>query len=144
MLRKMNEKSTILTRKLVSALKEECGITISRESVRRALKRNDLSSRPARKKPLMSVDHAKKRLTFARMYGNQPNSYRDDAIFCDESKMMVYYNNGPTREWREPLKALEKKNIIPTADLLAKELNIYALLRTPWMLHSIWTFCAHI
>ena len=40
--------------------------------------------------------------------------YWDDVIFCDETKMMLFYNDGPSRVWRKPLSALEKQNIIPT------------------------------
>jgi len=36
------------------------------------------------------------------------------SYFCDETKMMLFYNDGPSRVWRKPLSALEKPNIIPT------------------------------
>lgn len=40
--------------------------------------------------------------------------YWDDVIFCDETKLMLYYHDGPQKVWRKPLTALDKKNIIPT------------------------------
>lgn len=44
----------------------------------------------------------------------KPAEYWDDVIFCDESKIMLYYNDGPPRVWRKPLTALENRNVIPT------------------------------
>ena len=35
-------------------------------------------------------------------------------IFSDKTKIMLYYNDGPQRAWLKLLRALEKKNLIPT------------------------------
>jgi len=45
---------------------------------------------------------------------DHPEEYWDDVIFGDETKIMLFYNDGPSRVWRKPLSALEKQNIIPT------------------------------
>lgn len=45
---------------------------------------------------------------------DRPIEYLDDVIFCDETKIMLYYNDGPSRVWRKPLTVLQPQNIIPT------------------------------
>lgn len=114
LLRKIDRNPQISTRNLASELKEECGVLVSHETIRQFLKNNQYTSRVARKKPLLSAQNVEKRLSFARMYIGKPNDYWDDVIFCDETKIMLYYNDGPNRVWRKPLKALENRNIIPT------------------------------
>ena len=42
--------------------------------------------------------------------------YWDDVIFSDETKIMLYYHDGPQRVWRRPQTALENKNLIPTVN----------------------------
>lgn len=114
MLRKINTNPQISTRKLAKELLEECDIVVSHETVRQTLIKNKYSSRVARKKPLLSTRNIEKRYSFALNYISQPVDYWDDVIFCDEVKVMLYYNDGPTRVWRKPLTSLENRNIIPT------------------------------
>jgi len=52
-------------------------------------------SRVARKKPMLSASNIEKRLTFAIEMKHQPEDYWNNVIFCDETKMMLYYNDGP-------------------------------------------------
>ena len=95
-------------------LKNKCRVHVSHSTVRTTLINNKYKSRVARKKPLLSKRNIEKRLTFAQEYINQPNDYWKDVIFCDEVKIMLYYNDGPNKVWRKPLQALENKNLIPT------------------------------
>lgn len=114
LLRKVDKTPQISTRTLASELKEECGVVVSHETIRQVMKKNKYTSRVARKKPLLSAQNIEKRLSFATLHIGKPSDYWDDVIFCDETKMMLYYNDGPNRVWRQPLKALENRNIIPT------------------------------
>lgn len=114
MIRKLYQNPRISTRTLARELKEECGVVVSHETVRQAIMKNKYSSRAARKKPLLSAANVEKRFSFATMDISRPTDYWDDVIFCDETKMMLYYNDGPTRVWRKALTSLEKRNIIPT------------------------------
>lgn len=113
-MRKIHQNPQVSTRTLARELKEECGIVVSHETVRQTILQHKYFSRSARKKPLLSSANVEKRLSFATMLISEPVDYRDDVIFCDETKMMLYYNDGPTIVWRKALTSLEKRNIIPT------------------------------
>lgn len=114
MIHKLNQNPKISIRSLAKELNDECGVVVSHETVRQAILREHYSSRSARQKPLLSEQNIQKRLKFASEYISKPDDYWDDVIFCDETKIMLYYNDGPTRVWRKPLTALENRNIIPT------------------------------
>ncbi|XP_039969465.1 uncharacterized protein LOC120781333, partial [Bactrocera tryoni] len=112
-LRKIDRNPRISTRTLAKELEEECGTVVSHETVRQAILRHKYTSRVAQKKPLLSQINVEKRYTFAVNMVSTPAGYWDDVIFCDETKIMLYYNDGPTRVWRKALTALEQRNIIP-------------------------------
>lgn len=114
LIRRLIENPQISTRTLAHELEEECNIVVSHETVRQAIMRNKYSSRVARKKPLLSAENVNRRLSFATMFVSQPTDYWNDVIFCDETKIMLYYNDGPSRVWRKALTSLEARNIIPT------------------------------
>lgn len=113
-IRKIMQNPQISTRKLARELEEECGVKVCHETIRQTILKNKYSSRVARKKPLLSAANIEKRFSFANTNVSHPTEYWDNVIFCDETKIMLYYNDGPTRVWRKPLKALERQNIIPT------------------------------
>lgn len=71
-------------------------------------------SRVARKKPLLSTLNIEIRFKFTIEHNSFPPDYWDDVIFCDETKVMLYYHDGPQKVWRKPLTALQNNNIIPT------------------------------
>lgn len=114
LLRKVSQNPQISTRTLAKELERECGVVVSHETIRQVLLRNKYSSRSARKKPLLSNSNIDKRFSFAMQNISHPVDYWDDVIFCDETKIMLYYNDGPSRVWRKPLTSLENRNIIPT------------------------------
>lgn len=97
LIRRLIENPQISTRTLAHELEEECNIVVSHETVRQAIMRNKYSSRVARKKPLLSAENVNRRLSFATMFVSQPTDYWNDVIFCDETKIMLYYNDGPSR-----------------------------------------------
>ena len=113
-LRKLTQNPKISTRELATELEEELGVIVCHETVRKTMIKNKYSSRAARKKPLLSAANIQKRFSFAVRNVSQPVEYWDDVIFCDETKIMLYYNDGPSRVWRKPLTSLKQQNIIPT------------------------------
>lgn len=114
LLRKVDQNPKMSIRELAKELAEECDVVVSHETIRQTLLKHKYSSRSARKKPLLSAANVEKRLSFAVQNLLHPVDYWDDVIFCDETKIMLYYNDGPTRVWRKPLTSLENRNIIPT------------------------------
>nr|AAA88882.1 Tc1-like transposase [Drosophila virilis]CAA89219.1 Tc1-like transposase [Drosophila virilis] len=113
-LKQINENPQTSLRQLALDLKNDCNKTVSHETVRKVLKMHKYSSQIARKKPLLSAVNIQRRLNFSITNVNKPAEYWDDVIFCDETKIMLYYHDGPSKVWRKPNTALEQKNIIPT------------------------------
>lgn len=105
-----------------SEFRDECAVEVSHETAHQVLQKNNYcicTSRIARKKPLRSTQHTEKRLSFARAYLVQPDSYWDDVIFCDEPKISLYYNdrhNLKALERRQLFKALERRKTILTVE----------------------------
>ena len=62
---------------------------------------------------MLSPQNIENRVLFARAHISEPLDYWDDVIFCDETKKMLYCNDGPSRVWRKASTALESRNIIP-------------------------------
>lgn len=102
------------TRKLALQVEKDFQLRVSHTTIRNVLLKHKYSSRVARKKPLLSAQNIEKRLRFATEQVSLPPAYWDDVIFSDETKIMLYYHDGPQRVWRKPLTALENKNLIPT------------------------------
>lgn len=114
LIKKIIDNPRTSTRSLAAELNKEAGVAVSYNTIRNTLIAHKYSSRISRKKPLLSSINVEKRLSFALKHVNEPNDFWSDVIFCDETKIMLYYNDGPNRVWRQPLKALENKNITPT------------------------------
>lgn len=113
-IKQIDNKPQCSLRMLAADLKERNIVQVGHETVRRVLLKHKYSSRSARKKPLLSQINVEKRLSFALTHISHPIEYWDDVVFCDETKIMLYYHDGPQRVWRKPLTALQNKNIIPT------------------------------
>jgi len=113
-MRKVIANPRISVRSLAQDIRQECDLVVPHKTVRQVILRHRYSSRVARKKPLLSEVNIEKRHSFAVSMMDHAEEYWDDVIFCDETKMMLYYNDGPSRVWRKLLSALEKQNIIPT------------------------------
>ena len=93
-------------------LKEECDAVISHETVGQVLlKTNILRDQPV-KKPLLSAVKNQRCFSFAMTNISQPVTYRDDVIFCDETKIMLHYNDGPSKVLQKQSTALENRNIV--------------------------------
>ena len=77
-------------------MEKDLGLRVSHETIRNVL------------------ENVEKRLRFATEHVTLPPEYWDDVIFLDETKIKLYYHDGPERVWGKPLTALENKNLIPT------------------------------
>lgn len=113
-LRNIENKPQSSLRELATDLKINLNKTVCPETVRKVLNFHKYSAHVARKKPLLSAMNIEKRLSFAISNLNNPPEYWNDVIFCDETKIMLYYNDGPGTVWRKPKTALQAKNIVPT------------------------------
>jgi len=113
-LKNINNNPQTTLRQLALDLKNDCNKTVSHETIRKVLNTHKYSSHVARKKPLLSAINIDRRLKFSIANANRPAEYWNDVIFCDETKIMLYYHDGPSKVWRKPNTALKQKNIIPT------------------------------
>jgi len=113
-LKNINNNPQTTLRQLALDLKNDCNKTVSHKTIRKVLNTHKYSSHVARKKPLLSAINIDRRLKFSIANANRPAEYWNDVIFCDETKIMLYYHDGPSKVWRKPNTALKQKNIIPT------------------------------
>lgn len=110
----MAQNPKISTRTLAAVLKEKIGVIVCHETVRQTLLQNKYSSRSALKKPPLSAAKIEKRFLFAIRYLAQ-NDCWDDVIFCDETKTMLYYNDGLSRVWCKLLTAGKQQKNHPNS-----------------------------
>ena len=54
------------------------------------------------------------RLEFAKKYVHSPNSFWDDVLFMDETKIKLFTKNTQNYVWRRSHDALREKCIVPT------------------------------
>lgn len=100
--------------KLVSALREYNGNEVHAQTVRRALHERNFHGRSARKKPYISEVNRKKRLEFAKQHINKDESYWNDVIFADETKINLFGSDGRTMVLRKANEELNPKNLNST------------------------------
>ena len=65
------------------------------------------------KQTLLLAQNAEKRVLFATEHVSLPPEW-NAVIFFDETKIMLYYHDGPQRVQHKSLTTLEYKNLIPT------------------------------
>lgn len=85
-------------------------VKVSPSTVRRALRRNRLASRVARRKPLLKKRHRRARLAFALAHLHKPLSFWARVLWSDESKF-CRFSALRRRVWRVPGSALSSRNI---------------------------------
>lgn len=95
-------------------LKSEYNITLSSNSVRRALRRNGLQSRVKQKKPLLKKKHRQQRLLFAKKYKNWTVDDWKQVIWSDETTINLYGSDGRSYCWKRPGEQLQPHHIKPT------------------------------
>lgn len=84
------------------------------KTIRRTLHRAGYSARVARRKPHISEINKKKRIEFAKNFGNKPKEFWNNVLFSDESKFNLFRSDGRILVWRKPNTELEEKNLVST------------------------------
>jgi hypothetical protein len=95
-------------------LKSDLGIDISVESVRRIFRRNGLSSKTKRKKPILKKTHRKRRLAWAKKYRDFTVDDWRLVLWSDESKFQLFGSDGRKYCWVKANEQLNQRQIIPT------------------------------
>lgn len=114
LVRKIKQNPHISAPKLKAQLEEETGACVSASTIRRALIEADFHGRSSRKKGWVSEVNAKKRLSFAKEYQNQPSEFWERVIFSDESKFNLFGPDGNQKVWRKPGTEMYRKNLKAT------------------------------
>lgn len=88
-------------RKLIEMIKIDFKKTVSATTISRILKKNGIKCCSAAKKPLISPKNIKKRLQYVKEYGDWTISDWNKVIFSDETKIMLYTNDGRIKVYRK-------------------------------------------
>ena len=103
----------LIAQELNDSLKD-IGVFVSERTVKRTLDKNDLYGHRPRRKPLLKNKHKEARLEFAKKYVHSPNSFSDDVLFTNETKIKLFTKNTQNYVWRRSHDALREKCIMPT------------------------------
>lgn len=87
---------------------------ISKETIRRTLRKQGLKGRIALKKPFISEINQKKRMEFAKKYLNHGPEVWKNFIFSDESKFNIFGSDGKQIVWRKANTELQKETLCGT------------------------------
>ncbi|CAK9803685.1 Transposable element Tc1 transposase [Anthophora quadrimaculata] len=102
-------------RNLTSEVSSRIKTKISVETIRRTLRKEGYNGRIARKKPYISEANRKKRLEFAKAFVNYDESFWENVIFSDETKINLFGRDGRKQiVWRKVNTEYDKKNTCPT------------------------------
>ena len=89
------------------------GTIVSSRTIRRYLNENRLHGRRLRKTPLLRGRHKKARLDFAKMHVDKPQSFWENVLWTDETKLELF---GKSHQpvYRRKNEAFKEKNTMPT------------------------------
>ncbi len=99
-MRRVEENRHASSLQLSKEVESQTGVTISRDTIRRTLQRNDMHGCRPRKKPLLKPRHKKAHLEFARAHADKDEDYWDSILWSDETKINVFGTDGFKTVWR--------------------------------------------
>lgn len=103
-----------ITSKQLQASLASVNVNVHDSTIRKTLGKNGIHGRVPRRKPLLSKKNIKARLTFAKTHLDHPQSFWNNVLWTDESKVELFGRNASRYIWRKKNTAFEKKNIVPT------------------------------
>lgn len=90
------------------------GTTVCKETIGNTLRNNGLTSRSARKVPLLKKAHVDARLKYANDHLKDEPSYWEKVLWSDETKIELFGLNSTRHVWRKKNAAYDPKNTVPT------------------------------
>ena len=90
------------------------GTIVSSRTIRRCLNENGLHGRRPRKTPLLRGRHKKARLDFAKMHVDKPQSFWENVLWTDETKLELFGKSHQPYVYRRKNEAFKEKNTMPT------------------------------
>lgn len=95
-------------------METQTGKSATSKTVPNIIHRHGLKGYFAVKKPFISKKNRLKRLEFARLHVNKPDSFWRTILWSDEPKYNIFGSDRHRRVWRKPKEALKTKNLNPT------------------------------
>ncbi|KAG2785631.1 hypothetical protein PC129_g12401 [Phytophthora cactorum] len=95
-------------------VKEDHGVTISKQTVRNRIKAEGFNGRAARKKPHLTQKNIKARLEYANTMLKYKEKDWKKVIFSDESSVWLTGAAGRVYVWRKPGEEFKNKCLVPT------------------------------
>ncbi len=89
---RMMETTPRLTSKDLKDNLEQSGVMVSTSTIHRTLNQAGLHGQRPRKTPLLKKRHTKERLIFAKEYLNKPQSFWENVLWTDETKIELFGN----------------------------------------------------
>lgn len=89
-------------------------ISVSGQTVRRALRKFGFVARIKKKKPFLTAEHKKKRLAFAQKYKTWTTDDWKNVIFSDETKFNIKNSDGKEYYWTKTPGIISKDSVKPT------------------------------
>ena len=114
LLRMIRRKRSLSSRMLQGRLVADLGLRVSREMVNRRLLENGLPSRRPLKFPKMTLEHRRQRRAWARRYQNRTLAHWRHVIFADESRFLLYMQDGRLRVRRQRGEVLNEECMAET------------------------------
>ncbi len=111
---RMVDKEPRLTSKQIQADLQTQGTTVSARTIRRHLSEKGHYGRRPRRTPLLTQSHKKARLEFAKTYVTKPQSFWDNVLWTDETKVEIFGKGHHGTVYRKRNEAFKEKNTVPT------------------------------
>lgn len=90
------------------------GTSVSDRTIRRCLSQSGLHGRRPRRTPLLKTNHKKARLEYAKLHVDKPQSFWENVLWTDETKMELFAKAHQLYVHRRKNEAYQEKNTVPT------------------------------
>ena len=103
-----------LTSQQIQAGLQTQGTTVSAHTVRHGLNEKGRYGRRPRRTPLLTQRHKKTRLEYAKTYVTKPQSFWENVLWTDETKVELSGKGHHGTIYRKRNEAFKEKNTVPT------------------------------
>ena len=108
------------------------GTSVSDRTIRHCLSQSGLNGRRPRRTPLLKANHKKARLEFAKMHIDKPQSFWENVLWTDETKLELFGKSHQLYVHRRKNEAYKEKNTVPTCETWRRLGYVLGLLCCIW------------
>ncbi|KAI5726267.1 hypothetical protein M8J77_026155 [Diaphorina citri] len=102
------------TSEAAAVLKQDCRVSVSRWTVKRALNEANFTAIEKKKKPLLSERNIRQRKNFVQKYEHWSEEDWMKVVWSDESKINRYRTDGRSWSWKRQGESLQPRDYIQT------------------------------